>query len=215
MKKLGGATRRDLYERYDRPAMRSLPATAYEISEWKQVRVNLDYHVEVDKHWYSAPYVLVREELWACSTETMVQLFHRGHRVAAHARSRVPHKYTTDRAHMPESHRMHSAGVDGVLAWAANFGPFTEAMVRRLIEANPIREQGWRSARGLQRVAEKYGAERTERACARALFLGAHSYKPVANILSLGREQLALPGEEPVEAQAIAHENVRGPDYYQ
>jgi transposase len=215
MKKLGGATRRDLYERYDRPAMRSLPATAYEISEWKQVRVNLDYHVEVDKHWYSVPYVLVREELWACSTETMVQLFHRGNRVAAHARSRVPHKYTTDRVHMPESHRMHSAGVDGVLAWAANFGPFTEAMVRRLIEANPIREQGWRSARGLQRVAEKYGAERTERACARALFLGARSYKPVANILSLGREQLPLPGEEAVEAQAIAHENVRGPDYYQ
>lgn len=215
MKKLGGATRRDLYERYDRPAMKSLPATAYEITEWKQVRVNLDYHVEVDKHWYSAPYILVREELWTCATETMVQLFHRGQRVATHARSRVPHKHTTDPAHMPEAHRMHSAGVDGVLAWATTFGPWTEAMARRLIEANPIREQGWRSARGLRRVAEKYGPERTERACARALFFGARSYKPVAQILSLGREQLPLPSEEPIDAPAIDHENVRGPDYYQ
>jgi transposase len=215
MKKLGGASRRDLYERYDRPAMRSLPATAYELTEWKQVRVNLDYHVEVDKHWYSAPYVLVREELWACAMETTVQLFNRGQRVATHARSRVPHKHTTDPAHMPEAHRVHSAGVDGVLAWASAFGPWTEAMVRRLIEANPIREQGWRSARGLRRVAEKYGAERTELACARALFLGARSYKPVANILSLGREQLPLPGQEPLDAPAIDHENVRGPDYFQ
>lgn len=214
MKKLGGATRRELYERYDRPALRALPATAYELTTWDKVRVNLDYHVEVDKHWYSASYVLVREELWACSTETTVQLFHRGQRVAMHARSRVPHKHTTDPTHMPEAHRVHSAGVDGVLAWAVAFGPWTEAMVRRLIEANPIREQGWRSARGLRRVAEKYGPERTERACARALFLGARSYKPVANILSLGREQLPLPGQEPIDAPAIDHENVRGPDYF-
>jgi transposase len=214
MKKVGGATRRELYERYDRPALRPLPSEAYEPMEWRQVRVNLDYHVEVDKHWYSAPYVLVREQLWACSTETMVQLFHGGQRVAAHRRSHEAHKHTSDPAHMPPAHRAHSAGVDGVLAWAASFGPMTEAMVRRLIEANPVREQGWRSARGLRRVAEKYGPERTERACAHALFFGARSYKPVANILSLGREQLPLRGEEPIDAPAIEHGNVRGADYF-
>jgi transposase len=214
MKKLGGATRRELYERYDRPVLRPLPSQPYELTEWQQVRVNLDYHVEVDKHWYSAPYVLVREQLWACSTETMVQLFHRGQRVAAHCRSRDAYRHTTDPAHMPPAHRAHSAGVDGVIAWAVAFGPMTEAMVRRLIDSNPVREQGWRSARGLRRVAEKYGPERTERACAHALFFGARSYKPVANILSLGREQLPLPGEEPVDAPAIEHGNVRGADYF-
>lgn len=101
-----------------------------------------------------------------------------------------------------------------MIAWAVAFGPMTEAMVRRLIDSNPVREQGWRSARGLRRVAEKYGPERTERACAHALFFGARSYKPVANILSLGREQLPLPGEEPVDAPAIEHGNVRGADYF-
>lgn len=219
MKKLGGATRRELYDRYDRPALRALPDVPYELLEWREVRGNLDYHVEVDKHWYSIPHQIVtkgeREPLWACSTETMVVIFHRGQRVAAHVRSREPYKHTTDRAHMPPAHRAYSAGVDGVLAWAASFGPMTEAMVRRLIDANPVREQGWRSARGLRRIAEKYGPERTERACARALFLGARSYKPVANILSLGRDQLPLPGEEQPEMPVIEHENVRGPAYFQ
>ena len=89
-----------------------------------------------------------------------------------------------------------------------------EAMTRKLIDANPAREQGWRSARGLQRVGEKHGPERTELACARALHLGACSYKPVANILALGREAVPLPGEEPTDVPAIEHENVRGPGYY-
>jgi transposase len=55
MKKLGGVTRRELFEKYDRPALRPLPTEPYELVEWSQVRVNLDYHAEIDKHWYSAP----------------------------------------------------------------------------------------------------------------------------------------------------------------
>ena len=145
MRKLGGATRRELFERYDRPTLRPLPSDAYELREWDKVRVNLDYHVEVAKHWYSAPYALVNQELWACSTPRTVELFHRDERVASHARSYVAYQHTTNPAHMPEAHRRHSAGVDGVLAWAATVGPMADAMVRRLIESNPVREMGARS----------------------------------------------------------------------
>lgn len=101
-----------------------------------------------------------------------------------------------------------------MLAWAATIGPMTEAFVRRLLESNPVLEMGWRSARGLQRVGERYGAERTEQACACALRFGARSYKPVERILALGRENLPLPGEEPPEAPIIDHGNVRGASYY-
>jgi transposase len=214
MKKLGGVTRRELYERYDQPALRPLPLEAYEISEWKERTVNLDYHVEHEKHWYSAPYELAQESVWVRATATTIEVFSLGNRVASHARSALAYKHTTNTAHMPEAHRRHSAGVEGVIAWGASVGPMTEAMVRRLIDANPVREQGWRSARGLQRVGEKHGPERTELACERALRLGARSYKIVANILSLGRERTPLPGEEPTDAPTIDHENVRGPNYY-
>lgn len=214
MKKLGGISRRELFERVERGALRALPSAAYECAEWIQRTVNTDYHVEVDKHWYSVPYELVHETVWARFTAGTVEILHNNGRVASHVRSRVQYKHTTDPAHMPEGHRRHAAGAEGVLAWAATVGPMAVAMVRRLLEANPVREQGWRSARGLQRIGEKYGPVRTELACARALRFGARSYKPVANILALGRESAGVLEDEPEERIAIMHENVRGPDYY-
>ena len=214
MKRLGGVSRRDLFERYDRAALLPLPDAPFAHADWKRATVNLDYHIELDRHWYSVPYPLVREEVEARVTATSVEVFHRGLRVASHLRSREPFRHTTEPAHMPEAHRRHSQGADAVLAWASSVGPMTEAMVTRLLEQNPIREIGWRSARGLQRVGEQHGPERTELACARALHLGARSYKPVAKILALGREGVPLPGEEPPEQAVIEHENVRGPGYY-
>jgi transposase len=214
MKKLGGVSRRELFERVERASLRALPERPYECAEWVQKTVNTDYHVEVDKHWYSVPYHLAHESIWARVTATAVEILHNHQRVASHARSHAQYKHTTDPAHMPEAHRQHAAGVDGVLAWAERVGPMTLAMVRRLLDANPVREQGWRSARGLQRIGEKYGPVRTELACERALRFGARSYKPVANILALGRESAPLPEDEIEERLAIQHENVRGPDYY-
>ena len=214
MKKLGGVSRRELFERLDRPALRPLPTELFEYGEWERGRLGLDYHVEVSEHWYSAPYGLAKDQVWSWSTATMVAVFHGDARVALHVRSDVRHGHTTDPAHMPEAHRRQAAGADAVLAWATAAGPMTEAMARRLIAANPVHEMGWRSARGLQRIGEKYGAERTELACARAVRLGARSYKTVANILALNRESIPLPGDEPSEATVIVHENVRGPGYY-
>lgn len=214
MKKLGGISRRELFERVERAALRPLPGERYECAEWIQRTVNADYHVEVEKSWYSVPYHLAHESVWARVTPTTVELLHNNGRAASHARSRVPYQHTTDPSHMPESHRRHAAGVDGVLAWAATVGPMTVAMVQRLIDANPVREQGWRSARGLQRVGEKHGPARTELACERALRFSARSYKPIANMLALGRETMPLPEDDPEERLAIQHENVRGPDYY-
>jgi transposase len=213
MKKLGGVSRRELFERLERPALRQLPNSAYEYAEWRERTVNVDYHVEVDKHWYSAPYRLVHQEVWARVTGQTVELLHLGERVASHRRSSLAYEHTTDPAHMPEAHRRHTAGPDGVLRWAESIGPMATAMVQRLLDANPVREQGWRSARGLQRVGEKYGAARTEQACASALRFGARSYKPIERLLALGREGVGLQ-EEDAEAANIQHENLRGPDYY-
>jgi transposase len=214
MKKLGGISRRELFERVERAALRPLPSAAYEYADWQQKTLNVDYHVEVDKHWYSAPYRLVHREVWVRVTAQTVEILHLGERVASHRRSSVPYKHTTEPAHMPEAHRRHAAGPDGVLRWAESVGPMATAMVQRLLDANPVREQGWRSARGLQRIGEKYGAERTEQACGSALRFGARSYKPIERLLVLGREGVGMLNDEAEEAAGIQHENVRGPDYY-
>ncbi len=214
MKSYGGVTRRELYERIDQPLLKPLPQDSFEISEWLEPRVNRDYHVEVFKHLYSAPHHLCSEVVEARITRHTVELFFRGKRVASHVRSDVPYKHTTDLSHMPVGHRHHAECFESVLAWAKTVGPCAVAMVERIVSANPIQEQGWRSARGLQRVGEKYGPERTERACERALGFGARSYKPVERLLRLGREQGVAAPDADTKDSGIAHENVRGPGYY-
>ncbi len=215
MKHIGGASRRELFERLEQGALRPLPAERFVVGEWKVAAVSPDYHVQLGHHYYSVPYGLRGEDVDARLTAATIEVFFKGKRVASHMRDDAPHRYTTVKEHMPEAHRRHYDGIDSVLSWGASVGPMTAAMVERIIERSPVREQGWRSAMGLRRVAEKYGHERTELACERALFFGARSYKPVERLLALGRETAPLPDQgDANDARVLAHENVRGPDYF-
>src|SRR5690606_40760816 len=80
-------SRRSLYERLERPALKPLPAMRYEYADRKQVKVNIDYHVCFDDHFYSVPYTLVGETLWCRATRGTVELLHKSKRVASHASS--------------------------------------------------------------------------------------------------------------------------------
>jgi len=217
-KHLGGVSRRELFERIERGALLALPDKRFEPSSWRSAKVNRDYHVELERHYYSVPYMLVGERVEARLTAQGVEVFLRGQRVAAHARGYEPYRMTTDPAHRP---RNHAAWVEqdpgGLLAWAAGIGPHAQAYMRRLLDAdgNFHADVRWRSGCGLRRVGERYGAERTERACEIALRFGGRSYKPVANILKHGRDK-HTPSQAPhTDAAPIEHSQVRGPDYYQ
>ena len=212
MRRYGGQSRRELFAQVDVPALSPLPDRAYEYSAWSKARVHLDYHVEVDRHYYSVPYALVREVVEVCLTATTVQLLHKHRVVASHARSYVPYAHTTNPAHMPKDHQKWlESDPAQVQSWARSVGPMTEAMVARILELRPEAQQGLRSAMGLMRVGEKYESDRVEAACTRALRFGARSYKPIAAMLRYGRER--DDSSEPTYP-SIQHSNVRGPDYF-
>lgn len=213
-KRLGGVTRRDLYERFDRSALRALPAESFEVATWSSVTVAPDYHIEVARHWYSVPYQLVREEIEVRRTQTTLEIFHRGRRVASHARDDSEYRHTTLREHMPEAHQRVVGGADDILSWASTVGPMTRAMVERLLEATPIREQGWRSAAGLKRVLRKHGLDRAEAACGLALRFGARSYKPVERILKLERDRSATLDADSEPDAGVVNDDVRGSTYF-
>ncbi|MBV9442194.1 MAG: transposase, partial [Acidobacteriaceae bacterium] len=97
-------TRASLFESLDRPALQPLPAQRYVMAEWKTVRANIDYHIEIDRHYYSVPYQLAGQQMDARYTATSVELFHNGKRVALHARSSAAYRHTTIHEHMPKSH---------------------------------------------------------------------------------------------------------------
>ncbi|HEY2503911.1 MAG TPA: IS21 family transposase [Mycobacterium sp.] len=206
-----GTTRRALYERLDRPALQQLPPTPYEYATWKRCRVNLDYHVEIDKHFYSVPFRLLREAVEARLTAKTVEIFHHGKLVAAHARSLRPHRPTTLADHMPSSHRRYRDWThERIQREAASIGDDTAALVEIILRSRPHPEQGFRSCIGILRLAKRYDAERLDAACARALALGSRSYSSVAAILKNAQDRNAAAPEQP----SLFHENIRGPGYY-
>ena len=128
-KKLPGS-RREAFEHLDQPALQALPATPYVFATWKRVRVHIDYHVEVDGHYYSVPYALVKQSLEARLTATTVECFHKGQRVASHVRSHLKGRHTTVPEHMPKAHREYAEwSPQRLVRWAEQTGPATAALI--------------------------------------------------------------------------------------
>jgi transposase len=208
-----GASRRSLFEDLERSALKPLPAEPYVFAEWKECRVGLDYHVEIEKHYYSVPHQLLREKVWARITARTVEVFHRGKRVAAHVRSSSNRKHSTVREHMPSSHRRYADWTpERLRRQAGEIGRHTSALVEIILRERMHPEQGFRACIGILRLAKTHGRERLEAACARALDIGARSYSSLNSILknNLDRRRPAMPADGP----AIAHDNIRGPTYF-
>ena len=213
--KLDGS-RRSLFEQLDRPALRPLPDRPYEFATWKVVMVNIDYHVEVDRHYYSVPYQLARQRCEARLTATTVEVLCRGRRVASHQRSFGRGGHTTLAEHMPESHRRHLEWTPSrIVRWAENAGPQTAILVDGILRSRPHPEQGFRSCLGILRLGKRYGDDRLEAACTRAVAFQAFSYRSVESILRRGLDRQPLPPPTPVATTPRQHEYVRGAAYYQ
>ena len=212
--KVLGISRRELFERVDRPALRPLPRTPYEFAEWKHVRVAPDYHVELEGHYYSVPYQLLRQQLQLRATAWTVEVFHKGKRVAAHHRDRRKAKHSTLTEHMPKAHQAYLEWTPTRLVqWAEKTGRATAELVAAILCGRVHPQQGFRSCLGLMRLGDRYGAERLEAACQRALAIQGLSYKSVKSILDHGLDRqplaAAVDGAAPIQ-----HGNLRGAAYY-
>lgn len=210
------ASRWDLFTRLDRPALRPLPATPFVYGEWKLAKVHVDYHVEVDHHYYSVPHALVHTHVDIRVSALTVEIFARGQRVAAHLRSAARGQHTTVPAHMPPAHQAHREWSPArLIAWAQTIGPQTAALVEAILTRRPHPEQGYRSCLGILRLARRDGADRLEAACARARAVGGRSYRHVDAILKHGLDRCPLPDTAPAPtARPLVHAQLRGPGYY-
>ena len=218
-KKLEGS-RASAFASIDRPAMAPLALTRYEYAQWKSAIVNIDYHVEIDGHYYSVPHSLVRLKIEVSFSATTVECFFKGKRVAVHVRSLRRGRHTTIAEHMPESHRRHSQWSPGrLLNWALTIGAGTREVVKWQLENRPHPEQGYRACLGLLNLAKHYGPARLEAAAQRALAIGSPTRKRIKSILDAKLDQhpelFATPGSEnPATSPSAAHANVRGADFF-
>ena len=212
-KKLPGC-RHEAFVTMDRPALRPLPSTRMAIGRFKRARVNIDYHVELDGHYYSVPHRLVRTEVELRVTATTVEAFAGGQRVAAHAYSCLKGKHTTLPEHMPASHRAHLEWSPAkLIAWGERIGVATAAVVRWQMEHRPHPEQGYRACLGMMRLARQFTPARLEAACARAMSIRSPNLGSVTSILRSGLDRQPVT-PKPAQVSLPLHDNVRGPDYY-
>ena len=211
-----GRTRRQLLEELDRPKLKALPVEPYVFAEWRIRRVGIDYHVEVEKHFYSVPFRFARQEVEARITARTVEVFARGERIAAHIRSSGNGGHTTLRDHMPSSHRRHGDWtIDRIRKEASLVGAATGVLCELILERRSHPEQGFRTCIGILRLAKSFGALRLEAAAERAIEIGTLSYGSVRSILDKRLDQTGKRQEPGSDAAPILHPNIRGPRYYQ
>lgn len=216
-KKLPG-TRLSQFEQLDKPALRPLPTSRYQYAEIKQARVHIDYHIEYDKHYYSVPHHLVKQAVEVQASDNTLAIYSHGQRVASHPRSYRQGTHSTCPEHMPRSHRaMTEWSSDRFLSWAGDIGEETREVVKHLLQEKRHKEQSYRRILALLSNAKKYGRDRLNKACARALLIHSPTRSSVESILKQGLDQVALetpPNMAQEELCLDHHENVRGEDYY-
>jgi transposase len=212
-------TRKELFDTLDRPALKPLPETPYQYTDWKKAKVNIDYHIEVDGHFYSVPYQLVKESVDIRFTSTIVEVLFKNRRVASHPRSYRRGGFTTLKEHMPKAHQKYLEWTPSrIIRWAAQTGPHTEKLITHILESKPHPQQGFRSCLGIIHLGKLYPKERLEAACAYALSIHGFFYKSVQSILKNGLDQkhtLLPKREESTLPLPLQHPNIRGKEYYQ
>jgi transposase len=206
-------SRQHLFETIDKPALAPLPAHRYEYAQWKKVTVNIDYHIEVDRHYYSVPHQLRGKKLDVSITATTIAVFYKNRRVASHQRNHRKYGHTTTAEHMPKAHQKHLQWTPSrIINWAGQVGPGAQQMVKEIMQRRPHPEQGFRSCLGVMRLAKRYSPQRLENACQRAVAISAYTYKNVESILKSGLDRQPL---MPVgKSSAVVHPNIRGQRYY-
>jgi transposase len=207
-------SRRELFERLERPALLPLPVGHFEMGQWTTCRANIDYHVEVERHYYSVPYQLGDEELEARYTASTVEIYYKGKRLDSHRR-RYDHQPSTKPEHMPSAHRAHAEWTPSrLIRWAEKTGAATGRLVEGILKNRPHPEQGYRACLGIMRLGRMYGSERLESASVRAERLRSYSYSTVKNILSAAQDRLPLEDEPETDVVTPLHENIRGAHHY-
>lgn len=211
-------TRYEIFRDEELPLLAKLPATPYELAEWKQATVQFNYHISVDGMLYSVPYEFIKRKVDVRITDTVIEIFYNHNRIASHRRLYGRKgQYSTITEHMPADHQAYLEwNGDRFRKWAERIGTNTCKVVNAVLASQRVEQQSYRSCMGLLKLADKYSGQQLEAACKKALSYTARpSYKSIKNILAAGQDK---PGTESQAHNTASIQNrhaiTRGADYY-
>ena len=218
MKDHGNLSRRQRFEIEDLPYAKPLPKESFKITTVKDnVAVARDYHIQYDGHFYSVPHVLVGKRVQVRQALNLVEIYHDGIRVAAHALSMRGKKFSTIHEHMPKAHQ-YVAGWSSAffIGEAEKIGPQMVRVVEILLKRPDQIEQGYRAARGVLSLTKAYSPERLEKSCERVLALNSVSIRNIKEILSqnIDKQELKVYRKSDT-ATIVIHKNLRDTQEFQ
>ena len=208
-----GETRYSRFESVDLSHMRPLPDRRWQRTQWRKNTVHPDYHIAVERHFYSVPYQYVGKEVDVRLRGSVIDVFHRpADRRPSPKPGQGPRHHTqgTPAPDAPARRRRGHpcpAGAEG-----PGYRPHVHAFVTAVMERNPNPEFGFRSCYGVLRLAGGHEPERLDAACRYALELGTRTWRGLDNILRTGADRAAA--EPELETMPIDHLNIRGPEAY-
>jgi len=213
-KRLQGSRQSQFLE-LDKPQLQSLPNERFEHAEWvREQKVGRDYHIYVKQHAYSVPYQLVGERVEARVSANTVEILHLNKRIASHIRSHKQGGFTTDRSHMPVSHRKYAErNFNQYKSWADGIGSAAkDAIYSQFAGKDEHSTSACKACDQLQKLERLYGRDKFETACERAKQLASLTVTSIHSILK--RSKFDTEDQEPIQAQLPLHHNVRGANYY-
>ena len=210
-------SRKSVFVEEERELLLPLPVVSYEIATWKKVTVAFNYHICADSQYYSVPYEYIRHQVDVRITSRMVEIFYNGLRISSHARLTGHNgQYRTVDEHMPPKHRkVGEWNAARFISWAQTMGPNIAEVIRSVLTGCKVEQQGYRTCMGILKMSDKYGVERLEAACARALsYTPQPTYRNLSAILKSGQDRVSYPNKVKDNTVSERHSFIRGAKYY-
>lgn len=204
-------SRLELFLNVDKPNAKPLPDSPHVIREWFAPSINIDYHIEVNKRYYSVPWCCYGKKVKACIENGVLSVFLKEECIAVHTVIEKEYQYSTNPEHMPPAHKaQYNWNAAFIIKKAGEIGPNTLELIKKIISQKRFPEQGYRPAMGILRLAKTYGCERLEAATGIALQYGLTRTYQIADMLKNGKDRPVDESIETIENQ----NNVRGQNYY-
>jgi len=212
-----GKSRTELFDKLDKPVLHPLRANRYLYRQYKNAKVGVDYHIELDGSGYSVPYAYLGKQVDVWYSRNSVTISCQAEVIAVHPRISQPYQDATIIEHMPKEHQYHYEkwNPGRILNWAVSIGNSTTELMKQIMEARSHPVRGYKSCMAILSFSKTYGNEALELTCAKALEINTHS---VSSIESMLKRKTYLQDEtaEAVNSDVLnTHDNRRGARTYQ
>ncbi len=213
-----GKSRTQLFEELDKPMLSPLPANRYIYEQFKIARVNMDYHITLEKCNYSVPFKYLKEQVEVRYSTQHIRIYHKNKLIATHPRLRRSGDASTLHEHMPPNHQYahEKMNPSRLRSWAKSIGEYSALFVEDAFDAAEHEPNAYRKIVAVLSLAKRYGQVELELAL---MYAAQHRILSVKSVVSILDKKLYLQkGSNNATYKTPplfnTHDNLRGEETY-